>query len=324
MDFAYEWLKLALAGMMVMVELLGVNDSSGLVLNYAKTVGIPDYHHVQEVKNTEVAEFNPPIKSIALPTTIPYLDDNFSYPVVDARSAVVVDMNSGAVLYEKNIDERRAMASTTKLMTAIVVLDNLKTEQIVTVDYEDTLIEPMKMYLTAGERISVDSLMKALLIPSYNDAALVLARAAGEGEIDKFVEMMNQKALVMGLKNTHFANSHGLDAPEHYSSARDMALIARYALNFDYIADIVATDKTMVYSESGNAYNLSTTNELFDSYLDVRGVKTGFTDEAGQVLITRAYNDEGQDILCVVMNSPDRFQESKSLIDWTFRVYYWD
>lgn len=316
-----DGLKLAIAGLMVIFDIFGFANPNALVLDYCRDLGILDPYQI----NVIPAKLNyQEVKPIELAEKLPYREDPFSEPVILAEAVVVMDGASGAILYEKNADDRRAMASTTKLMTAMVVLDNLSPDDIVTVIEEDTLVEPMKMWLVPGEKISVDSLIKALLIPSYNDAALVLARAVGDGSIENFVTKMNEKATEIGLANTHFANPHGLDAVDHYTNAKELAMIARLAMQNKYIRDIVATKDTIVYSEDGNSYPLKNTNELLDSYLDVRGAKTGFTDNAGQVLVTRALGEDENEIIVVTMNSQDRFQESKILIDWTFRTYYWD
>jgi len=319
-----DGIKLALAGLMVVLDIFGISSANQVVLNQAEYLGISDSYEIVVDKSEVESKTDVQLINIKVPVFAPYTEDYISMPYIEALSAVVMDIDTSSILYEKDINSAKAMASTTKLMTAVVALENLDADEIIKVDYQDTTIEPMKMYLTPGEKISVDALMHSLLINSNNDAALVLARAGGNGDPSAFIDMMNQKAILLGLNNTHFANPHGLDQAEHYSSAKDLALLARHALKSEYISSIVSMKNATVNSENGSVYYLKTTNKLLDSYLDIRGVKTGFTDNAGQVVILKAVNDEGNEIVTVVMNSPDRFQESKSLIDWTFDNYYWD
>jgi D-alanyl-D-alanine carboxypeptidase (penicillin-binding protein 5/6) len=308
------------------VELCGVANPNQTVIDWMTKIGVENPYEINAVKNDELDD-EATIKTgeIQMPNQLPYINDELSYPVIEAESAIVINQDDGTILWEKNALEERAMASTTKLMTAMVAMEELALDDIVTIAYDDTLIEPNVMGLVEGEQISVKALIQGLLVGSNNVAALALARAGGLGNPNKFIELMNAKATKLGLNNTHFANSHGLDAENHYSTARDLALLAKFAMNNDFVTETVAKQNLIVYSDDGSiAHNLKTTNELLGSYLDIRGGKTGFTDNAGQVFISSAANDDGNEIITVVMNSPDRFQETKSMIDWTFGNFYWD
>lgn len=325
----HEGLKLAMAGLMIILDLFGVSNSNQLVIDTITATGIGRSYVIekdtQEMDQTSMAVRSEEIPQLRLATRYPKVVDPISQPVVDAQAIAIIDANTATMLYAKNAEEQRAIASVTKLMTALVAMDNLKTDVVVYIQPQDVEIEPTTMNLTVGESMTVSDLMKGLLIVSANDAALTLGRVAGDGSVANFVEMMNAKAKEMGLENSHFSNPHGLDQEGLFSSAKDMALIAKNALANPIIAEIVATKETTVTSTDGSlSHNLKNTNKLLDSYLDVYGVKTGFTDNAGQVLITAATNKDKDKIICVVLGSDDRFQDSKTLIDWTFSNFYWE
>ncbi|MFZ5391972.1 MAG: D-alanyl-D-alanine carboxypeptidase family protein [Patescibacteria group bacterium] len=323
-----EGLKLAMAGLMIILDLMGINQANQQVINATTRLGIEQPYAINNNEENDLTIAT--VRSVATPqlrlaTRYPKVVDSISQPVVDAQAIAIIDAKTATLLYAKNADEKRAIASVTKLMTALVALDNLKTNDAIVVQPQDVEIEPTTMNLTIGESITVGDLMRGLLIVSANDAALTLGRVAGDGDLDNFVKMMNEKASKMGLKNSHFSNPHGLDQDGLYSSAKDMALIAKNAIDNPIIAEIVSTKETTVTSIDGSiSHSLKNTNKLLDSYLNVYGVKTGFTDNAGQVLITAATNKDGDKIICVVLGSNDRFQDSKVLIDWTFGNFYWE
>lgn len=317
-----------MAGLMIVFDLFGINQANQLVIDATTRLGIEQPY---AIKNDEENDLTIATKRLVdtpqlhLATRYPKIVDPISQPIVDAQAIAIIDAKTATLLYAKNAEEERAIASVTKLMTALVALDNLKTDSVVVIQPQDVEIEPTTMNLTIGESITVGDLMKGLLIVSANDAALALGRVTGDGDLDNFVKMMNEKASMMGLKNSHFSNPHGLDQDGLFSSAKDMALIAKNAVANPTIAEIVSTKQTTVTSTDGGiSHDLKNTNKLLDSYLNVYGVKTGFTDNAGQVLITAATNKDGDKIICVVLGSNDRFQDSKVLIDWTFSNFYWE
>ncbi|RME82140.1 MAG: D-alanyl-D-alanine carboxypeptidase [Caldilineae bacterium] len=236
-------------------------------------------------------------------------------PQVEAAAAALSDRPSATVLWAKNADASLPMASTTKLMTALLALESLDPDQIVTVPPE-AIVGNASMGLQAGEQVSVRALLYGLLLPSGNDAAMTLAIAAAGSEA-AFVEEMNRRAAAWGLTQTHFANPHGLDAPGQVSSARDLLALARRALDHPLLAQIVATPSITI-----EGYTLTNTNRLLTSYPGTYGVKTGTTDAAGQVLIAAARRPTG-DALGVVLNSPDRYRDMPRMLDYYFDHWRW-
>ncbi len=236
-------------------------------------------------------------------------------PEVDATAAAIVDRASDAMLWSKNAESSLPMASTTKLMTALVALESLSPDQVVTVPAA-AIIGNASMGLSAGDQVSVRALLYGALLPSGNDAAMTLAIAAAGSEA-AFVEKMNQRAREWSLQKTHFVNPHGLDAPDHFSSAQDLSALARRALDNPVIAEVVSTPQITI-----EGYPLTNTNLLLSTYDGVYGVKTGTTDEAGQVLIAAAENGHG-DAVAIVLNSPDRFAETPRMLDFYFDNWQW-
>lgn len=237
---------------------------------------------------------------------------------INARSAIVMDFDSGRVLYEKNAYQKRPMASTTKVMTAIVALENGNLDDYVTVSRNAVSIHGSLMNLRAGETLTLRELMYGLLLCSGNDAAIAIAEHIG-GSVDDFLEMMNNKAKEIGAMNTNFTSPHGLDDVGHYSTAYDMALITRYALNIPEFNEIVKTTAIQI----GERY-LTNTNEMLTSYPGADGVKTGYTGKAGRCLITSATRD-GRRFISVVLYCDSRTQRalsSKQILDYAFSLYY--
>lgn len=254
---------------------------------------------------------------------IPVKKDEFVSPIIGARSSIIMDVKTGEVLFERNSSERRQTASITKLMTAIIILEENKPEDIVTISKTASTADGSQMMLHENEKITVENLLYGLMIQSANDAAESLAEY-NAGSIEKFVEKMNKKALELGLINTHFQNPVGFDNRDNYSSALDLARLARYSYQKDFIKEAAVIKKKEIYAvDKAYKHELESTNELLDSYLKIKGLKTGKTDGAGLCNIAIAENDKGNDIITVVLGSPDRFQESKVLIDWAFRAYIW-
>ena len=241
-----------------------------------------------------------------------------------AKAAVILDRDSNRTLFSKNPDEKLPMASITKLMTALVVLDNYSdTQTVISVPEAATKANGSRMYLYAGETLTIESLVTGLLVGSANDAAIALAVQAG-GSIDQFVKMMNTKAMQLGLFNTRFTNPTGFDDPHHYSTARELANLARLALMNGQIAKIVATDHITIYDTTRKfKHELQNTNKLISRYQNVVGVKTGTTEEAGESLVVSATGNSGQQVIAVLLNSPDRFEEGKQALDWALKAYSW-
>ncbi len=250
--------------------------------------------------------------SLPLPLTAP--------PEVSAEAAVLLDVNSGTLLAVKNADVRRPMASTTKIMTALVVLETLPTEKTVTVPPEAVGIEGSSIYLYAGEQITVKTLLYALLLSSANDAAVALAIEAG-GSIEDFAKMMNEKAEALGLADTHFCNPHGLHHEEHYTTARDLAHLTAAALDNAIFAEIVATARyTAPQSATGATRLFLNHNRLLRTYEGTIGVKTGFTKAAGRCLVSAVRRDD-LTLVAVTLAAPNDWRDHAALFDWGFSEY---
>ncbi len=234
---------------------------------------------------------------------------------VSARSAVLYEPETGTVLYSKAMDEKREIASTTKIMTAVVALENLDTSEIVTVPRSCTGIEGTSMYLKENEKVSVEDLLYGLLLQSGNDAAVVLAFHAGGGKPEKFVEMMNETARKIGMENTQFKNPNGLPQEGHYSTARDMALLSAYAMKIPKFAEIVSTK-----SKSVAGRLLSNHNKLLRMYDGADGIKTGFTKAAGRCLVSSAMRGNMR-LIAVTLNAPDDWDDHMNMFNFGFQNY---
>lgn len=233
-------------------------------------------------------------------------------PGLSAASAILVDADSGRVLYERDAHTRRSIASTTKLMTALVVLEGAPDlARTVTICREDTLTEGSSMYLRVGEEVTLECLLYGLLLHSGNDAALALARCTA-GDVPAFVARMNQKARTLGMENTSFANPNGLDDAAHYSTAADMALLARACLENETLAAMVATRSITIGGRTFTNHN-----KLLSRYEGCRGMKTGYTQFAGRTLVSCASRD-GQTLVCVTLNAPDDWRDHTALYDYGF------
>lgn len=230
---------------------------------------------------------------------------------VSAKSAILMEASTGKVLFSQDIDTKRGMASTTKIMTALIVLESADLEELVTVKQSCTGIEGSSMYLQPGEQLTVSDLLYGLMLQSGNDCATVLADHVA-GSTEQFVSLMNQKAADLGLCNTHFTNPSGLPDKNHYSSASDMAHLTAYAMqNADFRA-IVATKKF----RAGTHY-LVNHNRLLSMCEGVDGVKTGFTKSAGRCLVSSAVRN-GVRLIAVTLNAPDDWRDHKQLYDFGF------
>jgi len=255
----------------------------------------------------------------------PIKNPGYPGPELAAKSVMILDQDSGRVLYAKNPDARLPIASLTKIMTALVVLDKYQNNLDMPIQVSSIAAEATgsRMYLYKNERLTALDLLKGLLIQSANDAATVFATEIAD-DPSSFVRAMNSKAQEMGLINTHFTNDIGFDEADHYSTARDIAEMTRVALNNEIFAEIVAIDKTTVYDITGRlSHSLNNTNELIGRFKNVIGVKTGTTDEAGESLVASAVGSSGQRVIAVLLNSPDRFREGKEALDWALRAYSW-
>lgn len=235
-------------------------------------------------------------------------------PEVSAQSAILMDAGSGRVLYEKDAHTKRLIASTTKLMTALVAVDTMVNLRTLIPVGEEDMAEGSSMYLKPGEEVTLEDLLYGLLLASGNDAALAIARGCA-GDVETFVDWMNQRAHDLGMEDTHFANPNGLDAEDHYSTAYDMALLAREVLQDETLSAIVATRSTTAAGRS-----LVNHNKLLWRYEGCTGMKTGYTDEAGRTLVSSALRN-GQTLICVTLKDPDDWDDHAALFDYGFSTY---
>ena len=254
-----------------------------------------------ELDNVEVSN---PIKSI---------------PTINARYAVIYDRASSRILYGKNENDMSKMASTTKIMTAIIVIENVHNlKETVTISKKSASVGGSRLGLSTNDTITVDNLLYGLMMRSGNDAAIALAEYVG-GSIEGFADLMNEKALSLGLTSTHFITPHGLDNDSHYTTAYELAKLTDYALNNEIFSKIVNTKTCTIYINK-TPHTIGNTNELLGNLNGVYGVKTGFTNGANRCLVTACRRGD-LDIICVVLGCDtkrNRTQDSINLINYAF------
>ncbi|MCR5482256.1 MAG: D-alanyl-D-alanine carboxypeptidase [Clostridia bacterium] len=259
-------------------------------------------------------------------------------PVIVAEGAILIDAKTGTVLYSKNSDAQFEPASTTKMMTCILALENLDLDEVVVIDAETPFTEGSRVYLEEGERITVNQLLHALMLESANDAAVALAKRIS-GTTEDFAKLMNEKAKEIGATNTNFVNPNGLHIEGHLTTPHDLAMIAKYAMQNKTFRELVTTYKYDIpatnMKEERHLYN--TNRLLYDEktkvdvngiqrtakYEGVTGIKTGYTSHAGGCLVSGAERN-GTELIAVVLKSTDkdRFGDSIALLDYGFANYY--
>lgn len=239
---------------------------------------------------------------------------------ISAKGAVLIEAQSGEVVLGKNENTQLPMASTTKIMTALVVLDTIDTATLVKIEPYMTNIEGSSIYLQEGEELTVLELLYALMLESANDAAVALAYTVG-GSIEAFAEMMNEKALSLGLTSTHFTNPHGLDDNKHYTTPYELGVIAVNAMKNPVFKEIVSTYKKTIPLNGGEGTRvLINHNRLLRSYDGAIGIKTGFTKKCGRCLVSCAERD-GVMLVCVTLNAPSDWQDHTKMLDYGFSQY---
>ena len=252
---------------------------------------------------------------------LPVLTEHSPFPVISAEGALAVDLSSGVSLYEKNPDARLLPASTTKIVTALVALDAYPLDAVIKVG--KIRVDGQKMGLTTGEEMRAEDLLYGLLVYSANDAAEALA-AGYPGGREAFVAAMNQKAADLSLTSTSFYNPSGLDGNGHVTTARDLIRVSEVAMRSPEFAKIVGTKNIIVSDISGKTlHHLANINELLGKVPGVLGVKTGWTENARENLVTYLEREDRK-IMIAVLGSQDRFGETKELIDWIFANYKWE
>lgn len=248
--------------------------------------------------------------------------------IIDAQSAIIIDYKTGKILYEKNSNEPLAMASTTKIMTAILAIENGNLDDIVIVSKDATKAPPVKMFLKENEEIKLKDLLYALMLQSSNDAAVAIAEHIS-GNVDTFCDLMTKKAKDIGAKNTVFRTPNGLDKLDHHSTAYDMALITRYALNNKQFVDIINT-KEVYFKTNKSTYNIINKNKLLQEYEGANGVKTGYTGKAGHCFVGSATRND-MTLISVVLASgwgekgkKQKWIDTKTLLDYGFNNFSYE
>ena len=238
-------------------------------------------------------------------------------PTVQARSVLVVNARNGEVLYEKNADEPRPIASTTKLITALIVAESGGLNEQVTVEPIDTICEPTKLYFRPGERYARGALLYALLVHSCNDVARCLARD-NAGSIENFASRMNARAAALGAENTHFVNPNGLPSPgeDQHSTARDLARIARAAYGNPILRPIMETKHLQFQYADGKMREFANTNKVLLRFPLCNGMKTGYTDAAGHCLVSSADDGSHAVISVCLGDNKSIWNDSQRLLTW--------
>ena len=259
------------------------------------------------------------------PNFIPIRNWAIEEPDIQARAAAVFDPSGKKFLFKKNIEEKLPIASLTKIMTAIVVLENLGLDDIITISKKAVMTEGENGSLVIDEKLSVRNLLYIMLIESSNDAAVALASAVSD-DGDDFVSLMNKKTKEIGLENTYFIDSAGISR-WNYSTIFDLTQLAKYSFNNkSLIWQIFGIKETEIYSWDRNiSHHLVNTNELLGEALEMVGGKTGFTEEAGGCMLTIVKKPDklGEYLITVVLGSENREIETKKLIEWALKAYVW-
>ena len=234
---------------------------------------------------------------------------------------LIMEVKSGKIIYAKNPDLAHANASTTKIMTAILALENAKLTDTVKVSAYAASMEPTKLGMVTGDSFKLEDLLYSLLVASGNDTAVALAEHVS-GSVSKFAAKMNKKAVKLGCTNTHFVTPNGLDAGRnHYTTARDLAKIARYALNFSKFRQVVSTSSYSIRSNLGRYYSVGTTNALLNNMAYVKGIKTGYTRKAGYCFVGLITGKNGKEYITVDLgagSSAQRWADARTLLSYAY------
>jgi len=238
-----------------------------------------------------------------------------------SSSEIVIERDSGRILHENNARVKKYMASTTKILTAITIIENCDLNDVVTVGKETVGVEGSSIYLEAGEKISVKDLLYGLMLRSGNDCAETLAVYCS-GSIDDFARLMNNMAKKIGANNSNFVNPHGLHDDNHYTTAYDLALISAYAMKNDTFREIVSKKSVNIsFSTHDYVRHIANKNKLLFNLEGCTGIKTGYTKKAGRCLVSSVKKD-GMELICVVLNCPPMFERSTELFNNLFNEYH--
>ncbi len=271
-------------------------------------------HHTVR-RATAVSEESAPAPQ-TFPTPSAGAKEENGAPKTRAAAVLVTDVRSGQILYEKNADAPRAAASTQKLLTALIVAESGYLDQPVTVQTIDTQAEPVRLNIKPGDVYERIDLLRALLVKSPNDVARCLARD-NAGSIEAFAEKMNRKAFALGATHSHFVNPNGLPIPDQYSTARDLAIIARAAYSNPTIRSIVCLPQLVFRYANGRTRELENTNKVLKSLAYCNGMKTGYTEAAGHCLIASG-TVPGRDVIVVVLgdSKANVWRDASALLSW--------
>lgn len=261
----------------------------------------------------------PPREVAAQVVSKSVLEDLSKGPAVSARTAIVMDINSGMVFYEKNSKEKVYPASTTKILTALLAIENGDLNEMVTVSKTASGVEGSSIYLEVGEKISLKDLVYGLMLRSGNDAAIAISEKIS-GSKEAFVEAMNQRAKQVGANSTHFMNPNGLHDENHYTTAYDMALLARQAMQNPAFKEIVRSKSWEANRDDGKFNVFYNKNKVVYKYEGGTGIKIGYTKTAGRTLVASSERN-GMELVCVVMDAPNWFQDTYSLMDYIYDQY---
>lgn len=301
----------------IILGLFGVNIF--LVAKNSQNISSAEYIPLEYVDYNSRAYVLP----ISGPNYFPILNSNIARPTIGGKAALVYDTGSARFLYEKNIDSKLPVASLTKILSAVIVIDNLNLNDIVTISESSLKVDGEKQDLYLGEKISVGNLLKLMLIESSNDAAYALAEYTKGQGLD-FVEAMNLKAHSIGMKNSSFFDPAGLDDNGN-STGEDLVKLVQYSLDYKNIWDI-SSEKTAIIESSDERikHSITSTNRLLGLIKDIIGGKTGYTDGALQcmILVASAPDSKGK-IISIVLGSNDRFGDTQKLVEWARTAYRW-
>src|SRR3989344_4637586 len=274
---------------------------------------------VPSLENSNAQAFILPVSEVSY---LPILDTDVSKPVLKSKSAIVYDVNSGRYLYSKNISEKLPIASLTKILTAIAVVEKLNFKDIVTVPADAIKVDSERQDLYLGERLTVEDLMKMMLIKSSNDAAYALSFYAKSIGVD-LIKEMNKRATALGMLNSHFKDVAGLN-DEAYSNAEDMIKLVRELLDYPTLLIIMSQKDVDVKSLDGIAHHIETTNQLLVDIPGILAGKTGYTEDAmGCMVLVVQVSEDNDRIISIVLGSSERFMDTKKLVDWTRQAYRW-
>lgn len=268
---------------------------------------------VEEIQGADYTE----LKNEITIETSKLTQGKWTLPYVTAHSALLMDAKTGDILYAREANKQRPPASTTKILTAIIALEMAGLDEISTVSEKADKVGESSIYLYKGNKLKVRELIEGALIRSGNDACVAIAEQTA-GSHDEFVRLMNLKAISLGAYNSNFVNTNGLPDKNHYSTAYDLAVIARYAMNNPVFSKIVSQKvSTIDFEKPQKSQIANNTNKLLWNYPFADGIKTGTTNAAGKCLIASATKD-GRRLICVLLNAPDRFGDAKRLLEWGF------